>query len=135
MSDYLYRISNSAYALLEQCQNKEDWYEVAAQLEVEDAPNLDCEQSLVDLSVANSPLAVLYRGELSSHDGSGDPDFCLIGKDSVKKIAAYLIAHTDEEILLSLQLPPQCKWLLSPLRDFCRTAASRDEALLALLTE
>jgi hypothetical protein len=135
MSDYLYRISNSALAALAQCQNKSDWYEMASQLEIDSAPELDCEQTLVDLSTSNSPLALLYRGELSSRDGTGDPDFCFIGKERVKEIAAYLFEHTDEEILLSLQLSRDCAWLLEPLRDFCHRAASQDEALLALLTE
>ena len=129
----LYAVSDDVRSSLNGVLAKSAWYAILADLQLENAPNLNTEQSLqagiLAFAKAPSPLSQIASGEFQAeNDGSGDPNVAFFGKQLVAKISERLALETDDQYAALIRATgndPNHKWLLGPMqRFFYETSAS-----------
>lgn len=137
----LYEVSGNAYPLLSKCRTKAEWYEAMNTLGIENAPQLDAEDSIrfwaSKLHSIDHPTAKFFAGDLhAEYDAFDDPNVCFIGSESAK---AFLTQFERLGKAFFVELFPHKgpygagdSWLYDPLCEFLREACARGSAVVML---
>lgn len=137
----LYEVSGDAHQMLSRCRTKAEWYEAMNTLAVENAPQLDAEDSIrfwaSKLHSIGHPIEKFFVGELhAEYDASDDPNVSFIGSASAK---AFLAEFEQLGKPFFVELFPHDRphgvgqaWFYDPLCAFLREACARGNAVLSL---
>ena len=137
----LYALHESASQLLSTCQTKADWYEAMNTLGIENAPQLDAEDSIrfwaSKLDSIGHPAAKFFAGDSHAEDnGADDPN---AGSVSGELASAFLsqLEQLGEAFFINL-FPHKGPygvghaWLYEPLCVFLREARLQGNAIMIL---
>lgn len=129
----LWQVEDSARELLSNRRTKAEWYEALEPLDIENAPELNAEDSVrfwsTVLDGRPGPLGRLFAGEMhAAFDEYDDPNVLFLGRDLVAEIAPALGALNEEyfaELFRSRDDNWACNaWFFDPLRAFHSAASN-----------
>lgn len=137
----LYEVSESSSQLLSKCGTKAEWYEAMKTLGIENAPQLDAEDSIrfwaAKLHSIDHPAAKFFVGDLhAGYDELNDPHVLFIGSESAKAFLSDL-EKLGKQFFVNL-FPHDGpygvgeSWLYNPLCAFLRETCARGNAVVIL---
>lgn len=139
----LYEVSGheDVIRLLTGCRSAVEWYDALGTLKIENARQLDAEQTLgswrYQLLRLAHPLASLFGGDLCTpEDESGDPRVCFHSRRSTQALLSML-QEVGPAFFLQLfprESPrvPGDSWLYAPLCTFLEGVCKRGNAVVIL---
>lgn len=135
----IYEVPDSSRALLATCSSKGEWYEALGVLEVENASQLNAEDSIrfwaAKLDEIGHPMAEFFVGDLhAEYNEYDDPNVCFNGNSAVSAFVEYL-NQTGKQFFVDLLPSPVPNavgdsWLYEPLRDFLRDVGERGKGVV-----
>lgn len=137
----LYEVSDSTGPLLATRRTKAEWYEAMNTLGIENAAQLDAEDSIriwaSKLHSIDPSAAKFFGGDLhAEYDELDDPNVCFVGSESVKAFLS-LLEELGKQFFVGL-FPHDGphgvgeSWLYDPLCAFLRATCSRGNAVIIL---
>lgn len=136
-----YEVSESASQLLRTCRTKAEWYEAMGTLAIENAPQLDAEDSIrfwaSTLHDIDHPAAKFFVGDLhAEYDEFSDPNVCFVGSESAKVFLSQLEELGKQFFVSAFSRDGLYgsggSWLYDPLCAFLRETCSQGNAVLIL---
>lgn len=137
----LYAVNASASQLLSTCETKADWYDAMNTLGIENAPQLDAEDSIrfwaSELDSIAHPAAKFFAGDLHAEDnGTDDPNVCFVSNESASVFLSQL-EQLGQPFFINL-FPHEGPfgvghaWLYEPLCVFLREVCLQGNAVMIL---
>lgn len=136
-----YAVNERASEVLATCRTKADWYGAMNALDIDNAPQLDAEDSIrfwaSKLDAIAHPAARFFIGDLHAEgNGADDPNVCFVSRESTSAFLS-LLEPIGEQFFISLfpHVGPYGighAWLYEPLCVFLREACRRGNAVMIL---
>ncbi len=137
----LYEVQSSAKTPLSTCHTKAEWYEALNRLDIENAPQLNAEESIRSWASKfdglGHPIARFFEGDLHApYDEADDPNVCFVGPELARSSFGQL-DQLGKQFFVEL-FPHNApfgvgeSWLYEPLLAFLKPLCERGNAVVIL---